>query len=377
MTSRSRALVGCAAACAILGTACGDAGTEPNPPGSRSFTAAGTVHTLAGPLPAGLTATLVSGSVRVSAPVAANGAFSVQANVPGDSADVIIDAEGLNRTVLPSLVRVSTLTAASGLRLVLVPRTWTVSGGAHDGRAVTVSLVDAFRAPCQTPGDTNCDGFYPRAWTTGIKMWPATGFPVPVAFDRARSHQAISAADSAAFWTIVKRMNSDLGVEIFRPERVENLGLAADGRPASGVALRVDTTLSGFGAWTNWWWNASGDMYAGVVRPRSAALLGSPSLMTHELLHTQGIKHSCSWATVMGGYGCGSMQALTVHDVAYFQLARAMFERQRATGASVGLVAALQGERVVLLNLPLAVLGDADRLRVLRGDSIIHGDHAH
>jgi hypothetical protein len=352
---------------------------EPPPPGTtHDFAASGTVHTLGGPLPAGLTVTLVSGSTRVSAPVAANGSFSIEAKVPEDSTDVILDAQGGTRSVLPALIRVPSRTPVGGLSVVLVPRMWTVSGGSYDGQTLTVSVDDAFRPPCTTAGDTNCDGFYPRVWTTGIKLWPVAGYPVPVAFDRPRSNQAIAPSDSSAFWTIIDRMNVDAGVTMFRPARLEEVPLSANGSPLNGIVIRVDTTLTGFGAWTNWWWNASGDMYAGLVRPRTTAHLRSSSLMTHELLHTQGFKHSCSWSTVMGGYGCGSTQGLSPADVAHAQLARAMLAAQRSTGAQHGLIAALQGERVVLRNLPVISPAPIERLRLQRSDSISHadGDHA-
>jgi hypothetical protein len=364
---------GAAGVLAVLFAACSDA--LPTPP-ATGFLASGSVHSLAGPLPAGLTATVVSGASRVSAPVSASGTFSVQTAPESDSVDVII-AEATGGSVLPALVRVGGRTHATGLRVILVPRSWTINGGEYAGQTVAVSVDDAFRPPCTTAGDTNCDGFYPRAWATGIKLWPASRFPVPVAFDRTRTHGTISPADSVAFWTIVGRMNTDLGTAVFRPARLEELALNTAGTPTNGVAIRVDTTLTGFGAWTNWWWNSNGEMYAGVIRARAATGLLSSSLMTHELLHTQGFKHSCSWPTVMGGYGCGSTTRLSPADVAHAQLARAVLDAQRSTGAQHGLIAALQGERVVLRNLPLASFGSIERLRLMRSDSIGDGDHSH
>jgi hypothetical protein len=190
--------------------------------------------------------------------------------------------------------------------------------------------------------------------------------------------QPIAATDSVLFWQTLRRMNEDFGAPLFQPARANEIALGANDVPVGGILVRVDTTISGFGAWTNWWWNAAGQLYAGVVRPRTAALLGSPSLMSHEMLHTQGFKHSCSWSTVMGGYGCGSSNRLSAQDVAYAQLAVEVDARQRAIGAMYALDAARNGERVVLRNMaPLTIV---DRqFAAMRGDSIGErmSDHAH
>jgi hypothetical protein len=342
---------------------------------TTSVNAAGRVFTTDGSVPAGLRVLVSSRAGSAAAPIAADGSFSLRATVAGDSVDYIVDAADGARTFHPALVRVPAGTAPD-LRIVLVPRRWTIERGTFAGTAVNVSPDLAFRPPCTTTGDTNCDGFFPRVWTTGIKLWPATALPIRLAFDRVRTHAAIAAADSVEFWNIVNRMNDDFGSPLFRPARYEEFSVATDGRPDRAVLVRVDTTLSGFGAWTNWWWDANGEMYAGVVRAARLSLLRSSSLMTHELLHTQGFKHSCSWATVMGGYGCNSALTLFPSDVAHAHLALRVHEVQRQTGAPHGLVAALQGERVVALGLPPFAASDAPRLRMLRGDEIMHGDEA-
>jgi hypothetical protein len=88
----------------------------------------------------------------------------------------------------------------------------------------------------------------------------------------------------------------------------------------------------------------------------------SGSLVTHELLHAIGLKHSCAWTTVMGGYGCPSAGGLTLEDVGYARLALRLAEIQRATNAYRNLYDAMQGERVVLLGLPPASLTLAEAL---------------
>lgn len=376
---RVRAPLGWILAAALL-TACSEAPAagpvEPEPPPTGVASASGTVFTLQGPVPAGLRVYL-NGPTGVSSPVGPDGRFDISGAVTGDSVSVVIDAATAGaRQTMPALLRVPASTSNANLRIVLVPLRWTVDRGTYAGMTVDVSVDGAFQPPCNTPGDTNCDGFFPAAWLTGIRIWSDAGLPARLALDHGRSHQAITALDSAQLWTAVNRMNSDAGMPLFRPARQEEISFTAGGSPTNGVVVRIDTTLVGFGAWANWWWNANGEMYAGLIRPRNLQAMRSGSLMTHELFHTQGLKHSCSWNTVMGGYGCGTTQGLSVNDVAHFHLARAVLAAQRQHSAPHGLVAALQGERVILRSLPLFAMPDLERIRAMRSDSIGDGDHA-
>ena len=346
---------------------------------ATSMSASGRVFTLDGAAPGPLTIAVNSLAGTASAALAGDGSFQIQATVAGDSIEFLIDAApGTARTYHPALVRVA-LGTTPDLRIVLVPREWMIAGGIYSGRRTTISMDNAFQPPCSDLGDANCDGFFPRVWTTGMKLWPASALPIRVAFDRVRTTQPITASDSIDFWAIMQRMNTDFGAQLFRPARYDELTVASDGRPDRAVLVRVDTTLSGFGAWTNWSWDAAGDLNSAVVRPARASFMRNVSLMTHELLHTQGFKHSCAWPTVMGGYGCSSFAGLSQNDVAHAQLALRMRELQKATGAPHGLIAALQGERKVLLGKTLFAVPDAPRLRSLRADSIREhgGDSAH
>jgi hypothetical protein len=371
--TRIFAVLAAAAASSVAVAGCGDAGAPLGGGPTRAVSAAGQLHALAGPLPAGLQVTLRAGGSSQSASVAANGSFQIQADLPGDSVDLIIDTQGA-RTILPALLRLPAGTAFGFTSIVLVPASWTVAGGRYDGETVDISLDAAFRPPCANGSDINCDGYYPKAWFTGPKLWAPQARPAPLAFDHERTHQAIGAADSVTFWSFAARMNADAGMELFRPARSEEIVVNTRNEPVNGILVRVDTTLAGFGAWTNWWWNASGNLFAGLVKPRTLAHLRSGPLMTHELLHTHGLKHSCSWTTVMSGYGnpCGASGILSLHDVAYLQLAYALDQRQRALGAQHALIPALQGERVVLRGLPPYAPASLSSLRLMTGDSIGH-----
>lgn len=370
------------AALLVTLAACSDAAApvDPiDPPGrSTSIATSGRVFTLSGSVPAGARLVVTASGSRATAPIAADGTFSIQTVAKGDTIDFVVEAAGMH----PSLVRILAGAPLPRLQFVLVPRRWTVRGGSYDGTSVDISLDAAFRPPCSTAGDTNCDGFYPTTWTGTPRLWPRAALPIRVAFDHPRAHQSVSAADSAEFWRIVGRMNTDYGAEVFRPARIDEITIGTNDRPQQAIVVRVDTTLASYGAWTNWWWNGAGEMYSAVIRPRRASYVRSASLMTHELLHTQGFKHSCSWTTVMGGYGCTSHIGLSATDVAYAQLATQVEIVQRQSGATHGLAAARDGERVIALNLPPIAASSTSRsvaLSAMNGDSIgdQFGDHAH
>lgn len=379
-------ILAAAAVPALALAACGDGGPTDIDPGTPyTFQASGRVHTIGGSVPAGLRAHVAGVDGATSVAIGADGRFSIQARVATDSVDVVIDTQaGAARTTLPALVRVAGRRSGQNITVALVPTQWTIPTGAYAGTTSQISVDAAFRPPCTTPNDLNCDGFYPIEWVRGVKLWPANAFPVRVAFDHQRTHQPITAADSIAFWNIVATMNADMGRTLFQPARAADLAINSEGRPTNGVTIRVDTTLAGFGAWTNWWWSqATGDLNAGAVRARTVSHVRTAGLMTHELLHTQGFKHSCSWPTVMGGYGCSSMSRLSVADVAHAQVAFEIRALQLATGAAHGILAALQGERAVMLAQPALTAAAIRRLELpvssalVQGDSIMHRDHAH
>jgi hypothetical protein len=285
-----------------------------------------------------------------SVSVGADGRFSLTSVAPGDPVDLLIDGPG--GVYLPSLLRFPRAAVpATSLRILLAPRRWTIATGTYASSTIDVSPNQAFTPPCSTTGDTNCDGYYPKAWVSGIKVWDDATLPAPLAFDHARSAAPISASDSAAFWAIVDRMEADIGHELFRPVTSTDLVIDADGWSTGSVLVRLDASLAPGRGFTNWRWDGRGVVHSAVMRAGSAAALGGSSLVTHELLHAIGLKHSCAWPTVMGGYGCPSAAGLTRQDVGYAHLAIHLARIQRTTNAYRNLYEAMQGERVALLGL--------------------------
>jgi len=353
-----------------------------NAASNGAITASGRIYSLSGVTLPGMRATIDDRGVRTSANVASDGSFTINATTTSDTIDIIVDAAvASERTVHPALIRYAVRNPVPDLRFVMVPLRWTIAGGTYAGRTFDISVDTAFTPPCTTVGDTNCDGFYPNVWNNGFRLWPDAAYPIRIVFDHERSTTPITAEDSIAFWNIVKRMNDDFGTPMFRAARSCEVTFQADGRPNNAVSVRVDGTLQGFAAWTNWWWNNAGDMYSGLIRPRTNATLRSSGTITHELLHTQGFKHTCAWPTVMGGYGCSNFGALSPQDVAYAQLALEIADRQNVTGASNGLVAARNGQRVlmrgkapIMASSMMASLRGGDSIGETLGDQA--GDHA-
>ena len=275
---------------------------------------------------------------------AADGSFSIS----GESATELFDlvVEGENARHLPALMRLRYFAPTANLRIVMTPATWTPPTGSYAATTVDVDPVDAFEPPPNATGE-NYDGYWPDSWLSGIKVFGSALLPARLAFDRGGSDAPITGADSVAFWAIVRQMEADLGRPLFVPASIEQLTLDGDGKSAGAVIVRIDDELSTYQGYANWWWMGGGTVYAGIVRLGSAAAFAHSGLVTHELLHTLGFKHSCSWPTVMGGYGCPLQSRLSPQDVAHAQLAFAMRDIEGNVGASNALAAALNAQLVL------------------------------
>lgn len=342
--------------CALV-VGCSDLSTDigPRDRGEDLIEVSGQLSTLDGGSPGRLKVLVEGASGVIEAEVGHDGSFSLANHFAGDSLSVMIVGSGFERRYHPTLL-VLPLESVTDIEVLLIPRSWRIRGGRYAGELVDISLAAAFRPPCGGMGDINCDGFYPRNWLEDLKLWRVADLPIPLALSRSHSTSLIEESDSLAFWSIVDEMNADLGREFFVPVAESRLEYDELDRPIGGVTVYLDRNLIGYGAWANWWWNARGEITSGRVRLAESSSFSSASLMTHELVHILGFKHSCSWPTVMGGYGCAAYDGLSPGDVAHIELAMAVNELVRESGIEYGLVEALQGERVVELGLaPLAL----------------------
>ena len=134
--------------------------------------------------------------------------------------------------------------------------------------------------------------YRPRGGVNRLLGWAESQLPLRLAFDRRRSSDAITAADSVAFWSVAERMERDLGMRLFMPAEV---GVDTSGAGLVSVEIGAQPGSDGhtFVSWT-----APGDANDGVVLFRRASTLRDSHVVTHELLHLIGFGHATGWPTV-------------------------------------------------------------------------------
>ena len=275
-----------------------------------------------------------------SVDVLPSGHFTLLLSDPSaEAADVLVDAaDPGDRRYYPSFVHVTSVRELQDLRVVLVPRQWTITSGSYGGQTLGVDV----RAALARTGDETRFWRLSRLPSRPASVavgWPAERLPVPVALQRSRVR--ISAADSAAFWGIVRELEGDFGMSLFEPA---SPGTGGDDDPSvSGVAVRVDPSLHTAGL-TFVTWSGDGDIYDATVNVRSTALLHDPRVVTHEMLHALGLGHTPSWTSVMSTASQHVPRA-TPADVAHGQLMQWLRSAQRAAGAPYGIDAAADGAR--------------------------------
>jgi hypothetical protein len=288
-----------------------------------------------------------------SAAVDAAGRFAIAlpARLP-DSVTIIVDAAGGGRrTHYPSLARVARAEADREHGFVLVPRIWTVAAGTYAGQRVSISPGLARRPVC-----TGCSSFWvrmPGTHTPAVYQgWPASRFPLRMAFERAVSQPAGAAPDSAAFWRAVARVEGALGRDLFRPVPFsQTLPRWPEDDPNDVVLVHVDRSIPMPGLTTMVGKRGHVEYAALTLQRASAALApGGPELVAHELMHVLGLGHTCAWRSVMADVSrCPDQRAETptAEDVAYTQLLYRVRDLQRDGSLRWGLDAAVEGERML------------------------------
>jgi hypothetical protein len=148
----------------------------------------------------------------------------------------------------------------------------------------------------------------------GVVGWKSTRYPIPLAFRHAGYSRAISPGDSAAFWAILRDMNKDFGMELFRPAT-----LGSDDPPDIIVVdLGTRRELDGLSRVT---WTQSGELSDVRVTFQYAAVLHDPHVVAHEMMHALGFGHTTAWRSIVNPRDASSAVRLTPEDVAYAELA--------------------------------------------------------
>lgn len=305
-------------------------------------------------------------SASTTIPASGDFRMDLPFTAPGWSEVEVATADPEASPYLPALLRLDALELASQIRLLLIPRTWTVERGTHAGAHVPISLDAAFDAPRAV------GAFYQVAPTAEryaalLYTWEAP-FPLPVRLDRSGSDRPIEAADSLAWWKGVDHLEEVVGRDLFRPAGASVVGPA--------VSVRVDRTLSKSGVGTpfthqpgerrmqdveGWHGNVAPVASLTTLRVDSArvtlqrpGLLANAFLAGHELIHVLGIGHGCSWPSIMVECAGSNHQPRkdepTAQDVAYLELLWAILAHRRDDDAwtETSVLAALAGERVLL-----------------------------
>jgi hypothetical protein len=202
----------------------------------------------------------------------------------------------------------------SSIPVVLIPLRMTLTSGPDAGTNVAVNLVNA-TTPCLAKSDQCLNGFYGN-FRFGVVRWAS--YPIPVSID--------ASLDSSRIWDALRAMESAVGMKMF---------VVADGGYANKIDVRAGLPpgISGFGGYTTWNWDSNDRMTSATVWLASGP---NRTLVQHEFLHALGFWHTCSWASVMGGYGCPQALEISSNDVAYLLLASAIYDAETTLRTSTG-----------------------------------------
>lgn len=273
-----------------------------------------------------------AGAVRDSVAVV-NARFDKRIELPPHTSVELQATPPAGTPFHPVHLRVTTPRALQNMTIALVPTSWRIEGGTHDGREIP---IDAARALRRLGGNAAFWRLAPLAGNEPTKLvgWPESELPLRIAFNRGRSTERIATEDSVAFWRIAEQMERDLGLRLFAPAEPQG-----DSIPAAVVAVEIGTGAGEGHTFVTW--NQSGDAYDGVLMFRRASTLRNAHVVTHELLHLLGFGHATSFPSVSQAVS-GTEPRMTPEDVAYAQLAMRLRRLQSQNGALPGLPVANQ-----------------------------------
>lgn len=190
------------------------------------------------------------------------------------------------------------------IRILLVPRRWTIRHGRYAGETVAIDPRAALR---RSPDRAS----FARVTSRRTVGWAPESYPIPVVFRRPQSAR-ISASDSAAFWAAARAVEEAIGVPLFRPwgdtamvGRVYPVDVGV--RPVTAAAV---TYVS---------WDHEGDIFEGSVTFRSLRELRDLSVVEHELMHVLGFGHTTAWPSAVEAQPPEG-RTVTAEDAAYAQL---------------------------------------------------------
>lgn len=313
----------------------------------------GVVHTVDGGTPAGARVLVACAGARDSAVVDSTGHFRIAAPcaVPLRAVE-IVDPSG---RYLPSIPRIRPRIGGGEPAFLLAPRVWKIASGTHAGQSVPVDFVGATTRACRA-----CAAFYGAEDTVnmrppGIPVWLEHSLPLRVAFSQ-EDGVAMTESDSVAFMSAAHALEVDLGRRWFQAAREEEIFGDPAAEDLGSIIVSIDPGMATAGRGN--WAAQGGEIVAGVIYLQSTRLIGNPryaGIVAHELMHTLGFGHTCSWRTVVAAERCPGRQAEapTPEDVAHAQLLLRLRTLERHYGIHGSVAAAIAGsERYPDLPLP-------------------------
>ena len=182
---------------------------------------------------------------------------------------------------------------------------WTIRGGTFAGATVKLDIDLASRRNSKFLRISRLKG------DSRFVAWSPSRLPAAVAF---RAGRGITAPDSIAFWSILREVESDMGMHLFEPAT-----LSADSDPDDVIVVDTKSMANNDGM-TLVTWSSPGGIYDARVFVRSVATLHNPRVVAHEMMHALGFGHTSAWISIMNS-GALSPMRLTLDDVAYAQFA--------------------------------------------------------
>jgi len=181
---------------------------------------------------------------------------------------------------------------------------WVIKGGTYAGQSVAIDRSLAARKSSRFWRVSSIKG------DRRIVGWNPSTLPARVAFHSS----IITAADSIAFWSTLRRMEEDMGMRLFEPT-----SLAAEPDDQSVIVVDLKAMAGDEGV-TYITWSTNSSPYDARVYLRSTSSLHDPRVVTHEMMHALGFGHTTSWTSIMNA-GPSGPDRLSVEDVAYAQAA--------------------------------------------------------
>ncbi|MDB5253960.1 MAG: hypothetical protein JWL80_26 [Parcubacteria group bacterium] len=295
------------------------------------------------------------GTVRDSAKVNADGSCSLNTRYAATPrAHITIPGDGTMGTLTNWL----SSTFYSNLVIVGKAKSFTIPSGESAGRVVPIDMVKGTKRVPWVNG-TSLYNDLGNASVSLFGMGSYKSFPVCAAFMSMSngSTEAITSADSVAFWTNVDDLEKKLGVDLLKP--CSEATVKANG--GISIFLKVGQVTSEGGVGVGYF----DDYVSGFINFSGHYAFASALLVQHELGHALfGLDHTCEWTSVMRSscpVGVPDQVTTGVEDVAYIleKIQSAALARKYGANQSLGLGFVINGARVSAspalpeLNIPV------------------------